>query len=67
MTGLFEMHDKARFEVTAISFGPDHNSHVRRIISAVEHFIDVRNKSDEQIAELIRRLEIDIVIDLAPD
>ena len=65
MTGLFEMHDKARFEVTAISFGPNQNSHVRkRIITAVEHFIDVRNKSDQQIAELIRRLEIDIVIDL---
>jgi predicted O-linked N-acetylglucosamine transferase (SPINDLY family) len=36
----------------------------QRIAGAVEHFLDVRNKSDQQIAELIRRLEIDIVIDL---
>ena len=65
MAGLFEKHDKARFDVTAISFGPNQNSQVReRIIGAVEHFIDARSKSDQQIAELIRRLEIDIVIDL---
>ncbi len=35
-----------------------------RIAGAVEHFIEVQNKSDQQIAQLIRQLEIDILIDL---
>ena len=63
--GLFEHHDRSRFEITALSFGPDQASPTRdRIKGAVEHFIDVRSQSDQDIAELIRRLEIDIVIDL---
>jgi protein O-GlcNAc transferase len=63
--GLFEKHDRSRFEVTGISFGPDQNSPMRqRIKAGVEHFVDVRDKSDREIAELIRRLEIDIAVDL---
>ena len=63
--GLFEKHDRSRFEVTGISFGPDQNSPMRqRIKGAFEHFVDVRDKSDQEIAELIRRLEIDIAVDL---
>jgi protein O-GlcNAc transferase len=63
--GLFEHHDKSRFEITAISFGSEENSTVRRRIEgASEHFIDVRHLSDHDVAELVCRLEIDIVVDL---
>jgi protein O-GlcNAc transferase len=63
--GLFEQHDRSRFEITAISFGPNDNSQMRhRLMNAFEHFTDVENKSDQDIAELIRRLEIDIAVDL---
>ncbi len=63
--GLFEKHDRLRFEVTGISFGPDQNSPMRqRIKRGFEHFVDVRDKSDREIAELIHRLEIDIAVDL---
>ena len=63
--GLFERHDKSRFETTAISFGPDDGSPLRaRIKSAFEHFEDVRQMSDEEVAKLVRRREIDIVVDL---
>jgi len=65
MAGLFEQHDKSRFEVTAMSFGPDRDSDIgRRIRNSFEHFIDVRSQDDQEIAELIRRHEIDIAIDL---
>ena len=65
MAGLFEHHDRSRFEVTALSLGPDRFSPMReRIKGAVEHFVDVGEQSDQDIAELIRRREIDIVIDL---
>jgi predicted O-linked N-acetylglucosamine transferase (SPINDLY family) len=63
--GLFEAHDKSRFETIALSFGPDDGSDLRRRIkSAFEEFIDVRETSDAEVAALIRRCEIDIVIDL---
>jgi len=64
-TGLFEHHDKSRFEMTAISFGPERDSEMRsRIKASFERFIDVDPQSDQEIADLIRQLEIDIVVDL---
>jgi protein O-GlcNAc transferase len=63
--GLLEAHDKSRFETIALSFGPDDGSDQRRRIkSAVEDFIDVRNRSDADLAAFIHRREIDILIDM---
>jgi protein O-GlcNAc transferase len=63
--GLFEQHDKSRFEITALSFGENDNSPPRRRLEAAfEHFIDVRDNSDQEIAALMRRAEIDIAVDL---
>src|SRR4029077_6665477 len=63
--GLFEQHDRSRFEITALSFGQNDNSPVRRRLEAAfEHFIDVRDNSDQEIAALMRRSEIDIAVDL---
>jgi protein O-GlcNAc transferase len=63
--GLFEHHDRARFETIAVSFGPDQQLGMRaRIRDAVDHFRDVREKSDHDVAELLRDLEVDIAVDL---
>jgi predicted O-linked N-acetylglucosamine transferase (SPINDLY family) len=65
MAGLFELHDKSRFETTAISLGPAENCELRyRLQCAFERFIDVRFERDLDIAELIQHLEIDILVDL---
>jgi predicted O-linked N-acetylglucosamine transferase (SPINDLY family) len=65
LAGVFEQHDRARFEVIAISFGPDDASDMgRRVRSAFDRFIDVRRKTDREVAELLRELEIDIAVDL---
>ena len=65
LTGLFERHDRSRFEVTGISFGPDRPSPTReRLRGAFERFIDVRDKSDQEIARIVHGLEIDIAVDL---
>jgi protein O-GlcNAc transferase len=65
MAGVFDHHDKSRFEITAFSYGPDHGSDLRnRIKSATENFIDVGSLTDEKIAEFIRRREIDVIVDL---
>lgn len=65
MAGLFEQHDKSRFELIAFSFGPDLKDEMRqRVRAAFDKFIDVRDKSDKEVALLCRSLNIDIAIDL---
>jgi predicted O-linked N-acetylglucosamine transferase (SPINDLY family) len=65
MAGVFEGHDRARFEVHGFSLGADDQSPLRaRMIAGVDHFHDVSLKSDAEIAALIKAREIDIVIDL---
>jgi predicted O-linked N-acetylglucosamine transferase (SPINDLY family) len=65
IAGLFEHHDKARFETTAISLGRDDAGEMRRrIAAAFDRFIDVQTMPDAEVAGMIRELEIDIAIDL---
>ena len=63
--GLFERHDRSRFEVVAYSFGPDDGSgYRRRLMAAFDRFVDVR---DEPFAATARRIAgdgIDILVDL---
>src|SRR5215469_1314301 len=63
--GLFEQHDRARFETTAISLARDDASPIRgRVKAAFDRFIDAETMSDREIVQLLRELEIDIAIDL---
>jgi len=63
---LFELHDRARFEVIAFSLGPPSQDSIRRRLErGFDRFIDVRSQSDKEISELAQALEIDIAIDLS--
>jgi protein O-GlcNAc transferase len=65
LAGLIEQHDRARFEVIGVSFGPDDASGTQhRIRGAFDRFLDVRGASDLAAAELIRKHEADIAVDL---
>jgi protein O-GlcNAc transferase len=65
MAELFERHDRNHFELTAVSFGPDTPSTLRtRLRESFDRFVDVREKSDREVACLLRRLETDIAVDL---
>ena len=65
MAELFELHDKALFEIIAFSFGPDRLDQWReRAISSFDEFIDVRGKTDQEISLISKKLEIDIAVDL---
>lgn len=65
MAGVFERHDKTRFETIAISIGIDDQSRLRaRMVNAFDHFIDARAMSAQQIARQMREMEVDIAIDL---
>ena len=62
---LFEKHDKSQFEVSAWSFGPDPQDDMReRLKKSFEQFNDVSQKSDVEVATMLRAQEIDIAIDL---
>ncbi len=63
-TGLFERHDRKRFETYAIAWAPDASLMRRRAEAAFDHFIDVTTTPDEGVADLIRERQIDILIDL---
>jgi protein O-GlcNAc transferase len=63
--GLFEQHDRTQFEVTGFVFGPEaQDAMVARFHQAFDRFIDVRQKSDREVAGLARELGVDIAIDL---
>ena len=65
MAGVFEHHDRTKFETIAVSFGSTDRTPARqRLECAFARFIDVRGKSDEEIATLLREMEADIAVDL---
>jgi protein O-GlcNAc transferase len=62
---VIELHDRSKFEVSAFSFGPDTQDTMRRRLqTAFEHFLDVREKSDEELVQLARERQLDIAVDL---
>ncbi len=66
MAGVFECHDKSRYELHAFSLGVDDRGVLRsRFMAACDQFHDVRGRSSREIAQLIRESEIDLVVDLA--
>ncbi len=65
MADLFEQHDKNLFEVIAFSYGMSRDDPMsRRLKNAFDQFLEVKDKSNLQIAELARELKIDIAVDL---
>jgi predicted O-linked N-acetylglucosamine transferase (SPINDLY family) len=62
---VLEAHDRTRFEVFALSTGPDDGSALRRrVAAAVEHFVELRGNGFQRIAERVRELGIDVLVDL---
>jgi predicted O-linked N-acetylglucosamine transferase (SPINDLY family) len=65
MARLIELHDRARFEITAVSLGPDEPTQMRaRMVRAFDHFVDAAEMTNRQVADLLTRREIDIAVDL---
>jgi protein O-GlcNAc transferase len=65
IAGLFEAHDRSRFEITALSYGPKDESAMRqRLEASVERFVDVSRSSDREVVDLARRLGVHIAVDL---
>lgn len=63
--GMFEAHDRTRFETIAVSITPPVDDNMqRRLRGAFDRFVDAHAQSDREIAALIRSHEIDIAVDL---
>src|SRR5215831_1264450 len=65
MAGLFESHDKSKFELIGLSFGPVTDDDMQRRVKApFDTFIDVQDRTNLEVALLARSLEVDIAVDL---
>jgi protein O-GlcNAc transferase len=65
MAGLFELHDRTRFKITALSIGPPADDWMsRRLQRAFGHIEEMHGLSDAQCAKRIAELGIQILIDL---
>jgi predicted O-linked N-acetylglucosamine transferase (SPINDLY family) len=63
--GVFEHHDRSKFEVTAFAFGPETSDAMQvRLAKAFDRLVDVRQQSNPGVAALARELGIDIAVDL---
>ena len=65
MAGLYECHNRGRFEVVAIDNGKSDNSAMRkRLENAFDHFVPIAGLPDDAAARKIRAEEIDILVNL---
>jgi len=65
MAGLFEHHDRSRFQTFAVSLRPDKSSEMQgRLRGAFDEFLDVSGETDENVMRLLREQRIDIAVDL---
>ncbi len=63
--GVFEAHDRSRFELSGFSLGPPTDDPMReRLTRAFDRLLDVQELSDNDIARVARSLELDIAVDL---
>lgn len=65
MAGLFECHDRERYEVFAYDYSStDESDYRRRFVAAVEHLVPLHTLSDQQAAARIADDQLDILFDL---
>ena len=65
LAGVFESHNRGRFETYAFSTGPNDASGLRRRVErSFDHFLEVAALSDREIAARMSECSIDIAIDL---
>ena len=62
---LFETHDRERFEVHAFCWSKEDGTAFReRVRRSFDHFHKIGDLDDEAVADLISKLEIDVLVDL---
>ena len=66
LANVFALHDRARFEIHAYSYGPDDGSAYRKAIAgSVDHFVDAHAMTDAALAAGIAQAGMQVLVDLA--
>ncbi|MFZ5952070.1 MAG: tetratricopeptide repeat protein [Candidatus Rifleibacteriota bacterium] len=64
--GLFEAHDRSRFEIIGVSLGVDDGSPMRkRMEKAFDKFIDARPIPSFELASMLKSMNVDVLVDMA--
>ena len=62
---MFELHNRNNFEVFAFCWSPEDGTPFRqRVKNAFDHFYKIGSLNDNEAADLIESLEIDVLVDL---
>lgn len=62
---VIEAHDRQNFEVYAFDYSPEDGSSVRqRLLQAFDHVVHLHSLADQDAAQVIANLEIDVLIDM---
>jgi predicted O-linked N-acetylglucosamine transferase (SPINDLY family) len=65
IAGVLERHDRERFEVHVLSYGPPDQSAIRaRIAARCDHFVELSGLPDGEAARRIREARIDVLVEL---
>ncbi|MGE3336090.1 MAG: tetratricopeptide repeat protein [Rhodospirillaceae bacterium] len=65
VAGVFERHDRTRFEITAFQIAPlKPDAMQARLAAAVDRFVDASAMSDEAVAAMAREIGLDVAVDL---
>jgi predicted O-linked N-acetylglucosamine transferase (SPINDLY family) len=65
LAGALEKHDRAGFEILGISLRAAEDTELgRRVRAAFDQFIEVGDRSDYEVACLLRQIGVDIAVDL---
>jgi protein O-GlcNAc transferase len=65
MAGLYERHDRDKFEIIALDAGLNDNSEMRaRLEKSFDRWFNIGRRSDQEAAQAIRAAEIDILVNL---
>ncbi|HZG29839.1 MAG TPA: hypothetical protein VE079_15395 [Ensifer sp.] len=67
LAGVLEAHDRDRFEIFAFCHTPlsrREDAMHERMLDTVDYYVDILAKSDAEVAETVRSLGIDVLVDL---
>lgn len=65
MGGLFEHHDRSKFEILAYSYGPDqHDDSRKRLINNISIFREMHGASDTDFVAAAQTDKLDVAVDL---
>jgi len=62
--GLFRHHDRNKFKITGFYSGRQNDTVLQRVAKSFDEFYNIADLSDKEVAELARKLKIDIAVDL---